>query len=77
MKSKDSHGFALEGDSGQFSGLPVAGRRKLYLDMKLRYKLSLAVSVLALASFPASSAELAILRNGFPSPTSVMRLERT
>jgi soluble lytic murein transglycosylase-like protein len=68
MKSKDSHRFALEGDSGQFSGLPVAGRRKLHLDMKLRYRLSLAVSVLALASFPASSAEVAILRNGFSIP---------
>ena len=33
--------------------------------MKLRFKVSLAVSVLALASLPASSAEVAILRNGF------------
>jgi len=33
--------------------------------MRLRFKLSIAISVLALASFSASSAEVAILRNGF------------
>jgi soluble lytic murein transglycosylase-like protein len=43
----------------------VAGRNKFLLDMRLRFRLSIAISMLAFTSLSASSAEVAILRNGF------------
>jgi soluble lytic murein transglycosylase-like protein len=45
--------------------LPVAGRSKFLLDMRLLFKLGITIAVLALAGLSASSAEVAILRNGF------------
>ena len=45
--------------------MPVAGRSKFLLDMGLHFKLGFTIAVLALASLSASSAEVAILRNGF------------
>jgi hypothetical protein len=43
----------------------AAGRSELVLNMRLHLKLSIAISVLGLASLPASPAEVAILKNGF------------
>jgi soluble lytic murein transglycosylase-like protein len=45
--------------------LPVAGRSTILLDMRLLCKFGITIAVLALASLSASSAEVAILRNGF------------
>lgn len=43
----------------------VADRSKFLVHMRLSFRLSIAISLLAFASLPASSAEVAILRNGF------------
>jgi soluble lytic murein transglycosylase-like protein len=45
--------------------LLVADRSKFLVHMRLSFRLSIAISLLAFASLPASSAEVAILRNGF------------